>query len=239
MKHVKNRTLRFPFFKLFFCLLILHSTISQAEDRTRVVLSTNKGDITLVLYNETPIHRDNFIKLCQTHFYDSLLFHRVIENFMIQGGDPHSRHAIASKPLGDGGPGYDLPAEIIYPRFYHHRGVIAASRIGDELNPERLSNGSQFYIVWGKRFSKSEIRKIAEDLEQSSGGKIVMPDSVKAVYTKVGGSPHLDGQYTIFGEVTEGLNVVNRIQKSPTLDNDRPFDDVVILSTQIIKPSQP
>ena len=216
-----------------FCCLLWLNVAAQEDKCTHVVISTNMGDITVALYNETPIHRDNFIKLCQTHFYDSLLFHRVITDFMIQGGDPDSRGAIASKELGNGGPGYDLPAEINFPKFYHKRGALAAAREGDDVNPERRSSGSQFYIVWGKKFTKNEIKEITEKLEEK---QIQLPDSIKETYMKIGGTPHLDGQYTVFGEVTEGLNIVNHIQKVTTLDNDRPFNDVVILSTRVIPP---
>ncbi len=223
--------------KICFYIFILFSLAALAQEdgkRKRVLISTNKGDITVELYNETPRHRDNFLRLCETHFYDSLLFHRVIEGFMIQGGDPDSRNARMDKALGDGGPGYTLPAEIVFPRFFHKRGALAAAREGDKTNPERRSSGSQFYIVWGKRFTKREIREMAKLAEEKSDGKVLLPENVRETYVKIGGAPHLDGAYTVFGEVVEGLNVVERIQKVATIDGDRPFDDVLILSTKIL-----
>ena len=218
---------------LFFIVISLWG--QDSETRRRVQMVTNKGDIIVELYNETPLHRDNFIKLCESHFYDSLLFHRVIENFMIQGGDPDSRHALLSDDLGDGGPGYTLPAEIVFPKYFHRRGVLAAAREGDEVNPERRSSGSQFYIVWGSRFTKSEMREMVKTVSERSKGEVVIPASLQEVYRKTGGSPHLDGLYTVFGEVVEGLDVVERIQKVATIENDRPFDDVVILSTKVLR----
>lgn len=219
-------------------LLILFFVAGWAQEeklRPRVKIVTNKGDIVVELYNETPRHRDNFLRLCQTHFYDSLLFHRVIEKFMIQGGDPDSRGANFEKELGDGGPGYDLPAEIVFPKYFHKRGALAAAREPDEVNPERKSSGSQFYIVWGKRFSKAEIKEMADTVKERTKGKVIIPEEICQYYRKEGGTPHLDGQYTVFGEVVEGLDVVERIQKVATLENNRPFDDVLILSTQVIQ----
>ncbi|MBQ8098850.1 MAG: peptidylprolyl isomerase [Bacteroidaceae bacterium] len=220
---------------LLLLLFICCSTaIAQpTKERSTVTLHTTKGDITIALYNETPIHRDNFLTLCQNHFYDSLLFHRVIEGFMIQGGDPDSKGARLDKPLGDGGPGYDLPAEICFPKLYHRRGVVAAAREGDDVNPERRSSGSQFYIVWGKRFTKREIKSMADTIARRTKQNVILPDSIRQVYTKTGGTPHLDGQYTVFGEVIKGLDIVERIQKVVIRPNNRPFDDVIILSTTV------
>ena len=185
----------------------------------------------MALYNETPMHRDNFVRLCREHFFDSLLFHRVIRDFMIQGGDPDSKGADLSDHLGEGGPGYDLPAEIRFPQLFHKRGVLAAAREGDDVNPKRMSSGSQFYIVWGKRFSKSEIKEMAARVKERTG--ISMPEDIQKVYMKQGGTPHLDGQYTVFGEVTDGLDVVDKIQRVATTDEDRPRNDVIILSTEV------
>ncbi len=220
-------------FIIFICCF-LAATAQENGKRKRVLIATNKGNITVELYNETPKHRDNFLHLCATHYYDSLLFHRVIENFMIQGGDPDSRHARMDKPLGEGGPGYTLPAEIDFPRHFHRRGALAAAREGDKTNPERRSSGSQFYIVWGRRFTKKEVRRMAQQLQEKSEGKISMPENVRETYVKEGGAPHLDGTYTVFGQVVEGLDVVDRIQKTATIEGDRPFDDIVILSTTIL-----
>ena len=223
---------RICFFILLSCFLA--AAAQEGNRRKRVLIATNKGDITVELYNETPKHRDNFLHLCETHYYDSLLFHRVIENFMIQGGDPDSRHARMDKPLGEGGPGYTLPAEIDYPRHFHRRGALAAAREGDETNPERRSSGSQFYIVWGRRLTKKEVRRVAGQLNEKSEGKISMPENVKETYVKTGGAPHLDGSYTVFGQVVGGLDIVGRIQKVATIEGDRPFDDVLILSTTVL-----
>ena len=223
---------RICFFILICCCLA--AIAREGNKGKRVLIATNKGNITVELYDETPRHRDNFLHLCATHYYDSLLFHRVIENFMIQGGDPDSRHARMDKPLGEGGPGYTLPAEIDFPRHFHRRGALAAAREGDKTNPQRRSSGSQFYIVWGRRFTKKEVRKMAQQLQEKSEGKITMPEDVKETYVKTGGAPHLDGTYTVFGQVVEGLDVVERIQKVATIEGDRPFDDIVILSTTIL-----
>lgn len=223
---------------LLFCFAVLGLALQAAEPRSRVRLTTNKGNIVVELYNETPLHRDNFIKLCRNHFYDSLLFHRVIENFMIQGGDPDSKNADLNTVLGEGGPGYELPAEIRFPQFFHKRGALAAAREADEANPERKSSGSQFYIVWGKRFTASELSDIAATMKQRTGSAPAWPDSIRQVYRKQGGAPHLDGQYTVFGEVVEGLDVVDKIQKTRTIENDRPYEDVVIIKTEIL-PTRP
>lgn len=222
---------------LLFCIGLLPG-LHAANQRTHVVLHTNEGDITVELYNETPRHRDNFIRLCESHFYDSLLFHRVIRDFMIQAGDPDSRGADLNVDLGEGGPGYDLPAEIRFPQFFHRRGALAAAREGDRTNPERRSSGSQFYIVWGKRFSKSELDDVARAVKERTGESPNWPDSIRQVYRKQGGAPHLDGQYTVFGQVINGMEVVDRIQKQVTTDGDRPRRDILILSTEVIRPQQ-
>ena len=216
----------------FLLSLLLCLTLSAKKDKqTRVELFTSKGTIVLKLYNETPIHRDNFIKLVKEGYFNDLLFHRVIEDFMIQGGDPDSRNAASGKLLGEGDPGYTLPAEIKFPQIYHKRGVLAAAREGDQTNPERRSSGSQFYIVWGKTFSREEIEKIATHVERTTGYK--MPDELKTYYMHYGGTPHLDGAYTVFGEVVKGIEVVNAIQQVATDRNDRPIEDIKILSAKI------
>ena len=218
---------------ILLCILCAVATglMAASAPRTEVTLHTTHGDITVALYNETPMHRDNFVRLCREHFFDSLLFHRVIRDFMIQGGDPDSKGADLSDHLGEGGPGYDLPAEIRFPQLFHKRGVLAAAREGDDVNPKRMSSGSQFYIVWGKRFSKSEIKEMAARVKERTG--ISMPEDIQKVYMKQGGTPHLDGQYTVFGEVTDGLDVVDKIQRVTTTDEDRPRNDVIILSTEV------
>lgn len=207
----------------------------QKEARAEVLFETTEGNIRIALYDETPLHRDNFIHLVDARFYDSLLFHRVIRRFMIQAGDPGSRHARSGQELGDSSVGYTLPAEIRLPELYHRRGAVAMAREGDDVNPERRSGGSQFYIVWGKRFSTADIDYMQHWLDTVSRGSIIMTPGMKAVYRKTGGAPHLDGTYTVFGEVVEGLDVVERIQGADTDDNDRPVYDVRILRATVVK----
>lgn len=218
---------------LFLALTIVVSASAKKEKRTKVEMLTSMGSITIELYNETPLHRDNFIKLVKEGYYNDLLFHRVIADFMIQGGDPDSKDAPEGKMLGEGGPGYTIEAEFRFPQLFHKRGVLAAAREGDNTNPEKRSSGSQFYIVWGQTFSRSDLEKITQRVEQHSAGAIVFPDEVKKYYMKYGGTPHLDGSYTVFGEVTKGIEVVNAIQQVDTDNNDRPIEDVRILNVVI------
>ncbi|MDD6783903.1 MAG: peptidylprolyl isomerase [Prevotellaceae bacterium] len=218
---------------LFLALTIVVSASAKKEKRTKVEMLTSMGSITIELYNETPLHRDNFIKLVKEGYYNDLLFHRVIADFMIQGGDPDSKNAPEGKMLGEGGPGYTIEAEFRFPQLFHKRGVLAAAREGDDTNPEKRSSGSQFYIVWGQTFSRSDLEKITQRVEQHSAGAIVFPDEVKKYYMKYGGTPHLDGSYTVFGEVTKGIEVVNAIQQVDTDNNDRPIEDVRILNVVI------
>jgi peptidyl-prolyl cis-trans isomerase B (cyclophilin B) len=178
------------------------------------------------LFDETPKHRDNFIKLAKEGFYDSTLFHRVIKDFMIQGGDPNSKGASSAKSLGNGGPGYTLSAEIDN-QFIHKKGVLAAARQPDNTNPNRRSSGSQFYIVQGRRYPKQYLSRFEE-----ARGK-PYTESQKETYEKIGGTPHLDGQYTVFGEVLSGLEVLDQIASMPTGRADRPQQNVYILE---IKP---
>jgi peptidyl-prolyl cis-trans isomerase B (cyclophilin B) len=203
--------------------------VVAAKAQRQVVLETTEGNICIALSDETPQHRDNFVRLVEEHFYDSLLFHRVIKNFMIQTGDPTSRHAEPGITLGEGDAGYTLPAEFRFPTLYHRRGMVAMAREGDEVNPERRSSGSHFYIVWGKTFSTKELESIQERLDTLTNPPTRLTPELINVYRKKGGTPHLDGQYTVFGEVTEGLDVVERIQKVMTDDYDRPVNDVRIL----------
>ena len=211
---------------------------SQEDNRQRVRLETTAGNITIALYDETPLHRDNFVKLARAGFYDSLLFHRVIEDFMIQGGDPDSRHAKPGQYLGEGGPGYDLPAEIRFPKYYHLRGAVAAARESDEANPERRSSGSQFYIVWGKMGTQKNIGRARYAVEKATDGKCTISEEMEEQYMLHGGAPHLDGAYTVFGEVVEGLDdVVYQIQMAVTDENDRPYDDIRILRAVVLEPA--
>ena len=243
----------------------------------QVLLQTNLGDITLRLYDETPQHRDNFLRLVREGYYNGTLFHRVIRDFMVQGGDPDSVNAPAGKRLGVGGPDYTLEAEI-HPALFHKRGALAAARQGDEVNPERRSSGSQFYIVWGQTYSDGQLRQMGKQLEMQRLQSIfqaladnhraeilqlrrdrnrtglqelqdrlaaeaetkaktlgpVLTEAQMEVYSSVGGTPHLDGQYTVFGEVVEGLDIVDRIQQVETLSGDRPKADVVVVKATVL-----
>ena len=196
----------------------------------RVKIETRLGDIVVRLYDATPIHRDNFVKLVKEGYYDGTLFHRVIKNFMIQGGDPDSKEAPADKFLGEGGPDYTLEAEI-RTGLYHKRGALAAAREGDDTNPERRSSGSQFYIVWGRTFSPRQIEYLDEKLKTEHPETGGLTEMQQRIYASKGGTPHLDGQYTVFGEVEEGMDVVEKIQNLPTNQADRPIEDVAVKMT--------
>ena len=253
--------------------------MDKENNKTRVRIKTSMGDIVVRLYDETPKHRDNFVKLAKEGYFDGTLFHRVIRDFMIQGGDPDSKGAPAGKNLGTGGPDDTIPAEFVFPKLYHKRGALSAARTGDEVNPNRESSGSQFYIVWGKTYKPAELkqmeRQLAMQQEQAVFNQLVADNkakimelrrnrdraglqelqddliaSTKAIcaekglpkftdeqvesYTTVGGTPFLDNQYTVFGEVEEGLEIVGKIQEVETGRNDRPKDDVVMLSVEVI-----
>ena len=194
-----------------------------------VVLETTMGSIRIALYDDTPLHRDNFLKLVGEHYYDSLLFHRVIHNFMIQTGSPDSRHAEPGEAVGHKDKDYTLEAEIRLPQHFHKRGAVAAAREGDRTNPERRSSGGQFYIVWGTTYSTLTLDRLDLKLDSLSHGTMGFSEEMRDQYRKYGGSPHLDGQYTVFGEVVEGLDVVDKIQQVYTDDYHRPVDDVRIL----------
>lgn len=200
-----------------------------------VLLHTTAGDIRIELDGRTPLHRDNFLKLTREGFFDSVLFHRVIADFMIQAGDPASRRAPAGKMLGEADAGYLIPAEIVYPALAHTRGALAAARTPDEMNPDRKSSGSQFYIVWGNTFEDEVIDRMQERISAATDGRIVIPDSLRVLYKTIGGTPFLDGQYTVFGRVTEGLEVVEAIQGVETDPADRPLEDVRILSAEVVE----
>ena len=200
-----------------------------------MLLHTTAGDIRIELDGRTPLHRDNFLKLTREGFFDSVLFHRVIADFMIQAGDPASRRAPAGEMLGGSDAGNLIPAEIVYPALAHTRGALAAARTPDTVNPERKSSGSQFYIVWGKPFDSATLDRIQQDVTAATNGKVVIPDSLRALYQTTGGTPFLDGQYTVFGRVTEGLEVVEAIQSVETDPADRPLEDVRILSAKVIQ----
>lgn len=215
---------------IMMALCILASCGRRSTAPSVLVMETTMGDIEFTLYDETPLHKENFLKLTREHYFDSLLFHRVIENFMIQGGDPDSRNAVPGAFLGDGGPDYTVPAEFrLEQGIFHRRGVLAAAREGDDVNPEQASSASQFYFVWGRVFDDEGLDKQQERLDSRTGGKVVLTPEMREVYKTVGGTPHLDGQYTVFGEITRGLDVVDAIQKVATDENDRPLKDVRIL----------
>ncbi len=192
----------------------------QEQKETLAKIHTEYGDIIVKLYNGTPKHRDNFIKLADSGYYNGTLFHRVIQHFMIQGGDPDSKGAPAGVMLGNGDPGYTIPAEIMPDKYFHKRGALAAARLGDNVNPTRASSGSQFYIVQGQVFNDT----LLDFYEQKMGVKFT-PQQRKA-YTTVGGAPHLDGGYTVFGEVVKGMDVVDKIAAVKTDKNDRPLKDI-------------
>ena len=246
---------------------------------TKVKLETSLGDIIVELYNETPQHRDNFIKLVKEGYYDGVLFHRVIKDFMIQAGDGNSKNAGPETTLGDGDPGYTIEAEFVYPKYFHKRGALAAARTGDQVNPERRSSGSQFYIVTGKIFSSDDLNSMIKGMtdmkKQEVFRRLVTENSAKITqlqetqdsaglhalqneliqqteaevakenfsftdeqinaYTSVGGAPHLDGQYTVFGEVISGMDVVDKIQNTTTGRQNRPTVDIKIVKATIVK----
>ena len=253
---------------------------TKADNKmTKVKLETTLGDIVVELYNETPQHRDNFIKLVKEGYYDGVLFHRVIKDFMIQTGDGNSKNAGPETTLGDGDPGYTIEAEFVYPQYFHKRGALAAARTGDQVNPERRSSGSQFYIVTGKIYSSDELNMMAkrmadmkkqdifrrlvtennakiQQLQQSQDtaglqalqNELIQQTEAEAAnvavkftdeqidaYTSVGGTPHLDGQYTVFGEVVSGMDVVDKIQNTTTGRMDRPTVDIKIVKATIVK----
>lgn len=241
-----------------------------------VDIKTTLGDIKVKLYDDTPAHRDNFLKLVNDGFYNGVLFHRVIKDFMVQTGDPDSKTAAPGAMLGSGSTGYTLEAEILYPKHFHKYGALAAARTGDNVNPQRRSSGSQFYIVTGNKYSESGLSAFAseginekkmayfnnlavknkEKIEQliaandneglealrqeliretEENVKSEMPAEVIEAYTTVGGTPHLDGQYTVFGEVLEGMDVVEKIQSAETDRNDRPTEDIRVISMTVEK----
>lgn len=259
--------------------ITMENQTAQATGDALVEIKTSVGDITIRLYGETPKHRDNFLKLVNDGFYNDVLFHRVINKFMIQTGDPESKGAPAGKMLGAGGPGYDIDAEIVYPQFFHKRGALAAARQGDEVNPDRRSSGSQFYIVTGKVYNASQLGQMEKQLQmqqmqaifndlasqhrdsimamrrnrdqaglqalqdelvkkteaEAAKNPVKLTDAQREAYTTVGGTPHLDGTYTVFGEVVEGMDIVAKIETTATGAQDRPKEDIKIISMKVIK----
>ena len=226
----------------FFCIVLFSLQLCSAQkevvikkkDRKKdVLLQTSMGDITIRLSDSTPLHRDNILKLVKQGYYDSVLFHRVINNFMIQAGDPDSKNAPPGKPLGNGGPSYTVPAEF-RTTLFHKKGAIAAARQGDNVNPEKASSGSQFYIVLGKTFSDAGLDSL--EIFRLNGKKI--PSNQREAYKTVGGTPHLDQGYTVFGEVIMGLGTVDKIAAVATsraVDRDRPLENVMITKAKLVK----
>lgn len=240
-----------------------------------VDIKTSLGDIKVKLYDDTPIHRDNFLKLVKEGYYNGVLFHRVIKDFMVQTGDPNSKTADSTTVLGSGDPAYTLEAEINYPKHFHKYGALAAARTGDQVNPERRSSGSQFYIVTGKKIdgrtlevmeqrannerkqayfrelsrahmdeikrlmsegNRAELDSLRDRLAKITEDNVKdepMPEEIKQTYIEQGGTPHLDGAYTVFGEVIEGMDVVEKIQNEETGSHDRPKTDIRIISMTI------
>lgn len=186
-----------------------------------IIIETSLGDIEVLLYDDTPFHRDNMIKLIKEGFYDNQLFHRVIQNFMIQGGDPHSVNAPKGQRLGTGGPGYRIPAEF-KDHLIHKKGALAAARMGDASNPEKESSGSQFYIVQGQVFTSEQLA----GMQNGGHRKAFTPEEIE-IYTTLGGAPHLDGAYTVFGELVNGIEVVDSIAAMKTDPYNRPEEDIV------------
>ena len=203
---------------------------------TEVLFETTAGNIRIALYDETPQTRDNFLKITKMGIYDSLLIHRVIKNFMIQSGDTNSKHAKPGQLLGSGDFDYTTEAEFRLPQIFHRRGVVAMAREGDKVNPERRSSACQFYIVWGKVYQDDRLlAKVQEKLDSATQGQVKLTPEMIEVYKTVGGTPHLDGQYTVFGEVVEGMDVVEKIQAVKTDKNDRPLEDIRILKATVTK----
>ena len=219
------------FFLLSFLFVAQQDAVAQKKASSkdiRVEMVTTEGKMVFQLFNDTPLHRDNFLKLVEQHTYDSLLFHRVIKDFMIQAGDPNSRNAKPGQMLGDGTLGYTIPAEFVASRF-HRKGALCAARQGDNVNPRKESSSCQFYVVQGQVWDDSRL----DMMEQRFGKKFSAEQ--RKVYTTEGGTPHLDGDYTVFGQLVEGWEVLDRIAATPTGRADRPVKDVRILRVKVLK----
>ena len=229
----------------YIALLLGVATFVACSEQTpapkRVALETTEGRIVVELSDKTPLHRDNFVQLTEEGYFDSLLFHRVIENFMIQGGDPRTRH-ISGREFDANGPETgdpryweEIDAEILFPTLFHQRGALAAAREGDVVNPQRRSSRTQFYIVWGRTFTDEQLDAQQARISRATQGKVTLPDSIREIYRTIGGTPHLDGQYTVFGHVVEGLEIVDKIQRTATDSLDRPVKDARIIKATVLK----
>ena len=216
---------------LTIALLVGYGQVNaQKSKKVKEVLiefETTEGVMLVKLYNQTPLHRDNMVKLVKEGYYDGLLFHRVIKSFMIQGGDPDSKNAKPGQMLGQGGPGYTVPAEII-DSLIHKKGALAAARMGDQVNPTKASSGSQFYIVQGRPFNENELNSM------SARSGIKYNDAQKQLYATLGGVPHLDGGYTVFGELVTGFDVLDKIGNTQTGAGDRPVKEMKIIKAKIL-----
>lgn len=215
--------------KIHVITILLFVIIASVKTQSIVEFTTNLGVLKVKLYDETPMHKDNFLELVEEKYYDSILFHRVIPNFMIQAGDPMSKKAKPGAFLGSGGKQYTIPAEF-NPKYIHKKGALAAARQGDNVNPQKESSGSQFYIVQGRTFTDEEL-----DMIQKQYKRIPFTPEQREIYKTIGGTPHLDYSYTVFGEVIEGLDIVDLIASQATDRNNRPITDVRILKTRLLK----
>lgn len=220
---------------LAFTAITLQAQTVQDTLRHEVLLETDSGDIRIELFNETPKHRDNFLRLVRSGAYDGVLFHRVIKDFMIQTGDVGSKNAKPGEAVGDTPETYTVPAEICFPKLFHHRGALGAAREGDDVNPKRESSATQFYIVWGYKFTDGQLDKVQQRLNERTDSTVQLTPEVREAYKTVGGTPHLDGQYTVFGQVIQGLDIVDLIQRQPGDKNDRPLNDTRIRRALVVK----
>lgn len=221
-------------FPLFLLLLLCGTVQAKREKCVEVLFETTMGDFRVELFNETPQHRDNFVRLVREGFYDSLLVHRVIFGFMVQMGDPASRHAKPGELLGAGKPGHTVPAEIRFPQFFHQRGMLSMAREPDAVNPERASSGSQFFIVTGRPYMAQELKPFEAALAEEDK-TLRYTERVRMAYENYGGAPHLDGKYTVFGRVVEGMRTISEMQLVSTDNNDRPDEDIRILRATVVE----
>ena len=220
-------------FSLFFSCSVIKNK-NNISNETKVEMQTSKGLIIFKLYNQTPLHRDNFIKLIEENFYDGVTFHRVIKDFMAQAGDPNSKDGSFKGQLGQNSEGETIPAEFSN-NLFHKKGALAAARMGDNENPEKKSSGSQFYIIQGKKYSLKQLSQMENRINQNQENKFSFSDSAKKLYQEIGGTPFLDNGYTVFGEVIKGIEIIDKICSVETSKGNRPLNNVSILSARIIK----